>query len=275
MNKNQVVLPKKNDKDAKVVMSKNKDSKIEDKKKVVDPYSKNSWTKNNVNKIKIIKSVEEYNSMELKRGGVLPFCFYDKKYYFLFGRDNKDLEVDVDEEKGFFTIFGGILKKKEESRDDKLLKELMIELQKEGLCEIEETTEETTKEETKTKEESNLDLTVRRFWESSHGMFGKLKILRDYIHENFDKLIVFYSPIYNGAVLFMPVDYTQQICKYYRLIYEYNKYAMRELVVNKSNFQMKKDMIEWFSFKEMSELKKYFSTKNDDVYSFIEAKEKI
>lgn len=273
MNKNPV-LPKNNDKDTKVLMTKNKDSKIEDKKKIVDPYSKSTWTKNKVENIKFIKTVDEYNSLELKKGGVLPFCFYDKKYFFLFGRDNKDLEVDVDEDKGLFSIFGGNLKKQEESHDDKLLKKLMVELQKEGLCDNEENTEEIIKDETKSKEETNLDLTVRRFWESSHGMFGKLKTLRDYINENYDKLVVFYSPIYNGAVIFMPVDYTQQICKYYRLIYEYQKYAMKDLVVNKTNFHMKKDMIEWFSHKEMTELKKYFSTRNDEIFSFIDAKEK-
>ena len=269
----------------------------------LDPYAKPLLLDYSNDNISFVKTVDEFNSLIIKNGGIIPFCYKDSKYHYLFGRENKDFSEEGD---GKFSLFGGRLRDEEEKPVEEVQEEVKEEVQEEVQEEIqkddilsdvksllkdsddEEEKKEEVIEEVKPKivklkqetitGETNLDLTIKKFWESSNGVLGKLKILRNYITDNFEKLFVINSKEYEGAVILLPVDYSQQISKYFRLSYEFIRYVLKVKNADKDTkklFLEGKDMIEWFTQKDLNDCKKYFDNSNEEIIDFLSKRESL
>jgi len=257
----------------------------------LDPYAKPLLLDYSNDNISFVKTVDEFNSLIIKNGGIIPFCYKDSKYHYLFGRENKDFSEEGD---GKFSLFGGRLRDEEE----KTVEEVREEVQEDDILSnvkilLKDSDDEEEKKEEVIKEvkpkivklkqetitgETNLDLTIKKFWESSNGVLGKLKILRNYITDNFEKLFVINSKQYEGAVILLPVDYSQQISKYFRLSYEFIRYVLKVKNADKDTkklFLEGKDMIEWFTQKDLNDCKKYFDNSNEEIIDFLFKRESL
>jgi hypothetical protein len=71
-------------------------------------------------KLKRIETIDELNNMNINGAGAIPFSFHDNDYYFLFGRETKDLKWS---DSGLYGSFGGGIKKEKEKNIDGLIRE--------------------------------------------------------------------------------------------------------------------------------------------------------
>lgn len=71
-------------------------------------------------KIKEIKGISELNKMKINGVGILPFSFYKGEYYFLYGREAKDINWD---ERGLWGNFGGSVNKTKETNFEAMIRE--------------------------------------------------------------------------------------------------------------------------------------------------------
>jgi hypothetical protein len=123
----------------------------------------------------------------------------------------------------------------------------------------------------KTKE-SNIEGIVREFWEESSGIFGTKDSLENYIIENFNKLLIVFSPVYKGAVIFLPVNYDKNLPKYFNWNYLQSKMILngkKELERVRQRGLLEKDSAMWFMVADLRKNKKKFRKCDYEVLDYI------
>jgi hypothetical protein len=70
--------------------------------------------------LKRIETILELNEMDINGAGAIPFSFHENEYYFLFGRETKDVNWS---DRGLYGSFGGGIKKEKEKNIDGLIRE--------------------------------------------------------------------------------------------------------------------------------------------------------
>ena len=71
-------------------------------------------------KLKRIETIDELNAMNINGAGAIPFSFHENDFYFLFGRETKDIKWS---DRGLYGSFGGTIKKEKEKNIDGLIRE--------------------------------------------------------------------------------------------------------------------------------------------------------
>jgi len=71
-------------------------------------------------KLKRIETILELNEIDMYGAGAIPFSFYENEYYFLLGRETKDVNWS---DRGLYGSFGGGIKKDKEKNIDGLIRE--------------------------------------------------------------------------------------------------------------------------------------------------------
>ena len=71
-------------------------------------------------KLKRIETISELNEMNINGAGAIPFSSHENEYYFLFGRETKDVNWS---DRGLYGSFGGGIIKEKEKNIDGLIRE--------------------------------------------------------------------------------------------------------------------------------------------------------
>ena len=180
--------------------------------------------------INIVKSYDDFDEMEMRIGGIIPFSLYEDEFYFLMAKEGKNCKM---EDRGMWGDFGGKINKDNGS---------------------------------------NLEECVRHFWEQSNAIIGTKAGLCEYIYENFDKLLVIHSTIYEGILIFLPIDFEK---KYENIFYTTSIYHKMIMDRKKEWYKFKpknlfgKEIIKWFSIEELNKHKKKFKKSNQELTDFI------
>lgn len=120
--------------------------------------------------------------------------------------------------------------------------------------------------------ESNMEGIVREFWEESSGIFGTKDGIESYIRESFKKLLVVHSPVYKGAVIFLPVEYDKNLPKYFNWNYAQSKNLLngkRELEKVRQRGLLEKDSAMWFTIADLRKNRKKFRKCDYEILDYI------
>lgn len=123
----------------------------------------------------------------------------------------------------------------------------------------------------KTKE-SNMEGIIREFWEESSGIFGTKDSVENYIRNNFKNLLIFYSPVYRGAIIFLPVKYDKNLPKYFNWNYGQSKILLsgkKELERVRQKGLLEKDTAMWFTVADLIKNRKKFRKCDYEILDYI------
>lgn len=123
----------------------------------------------------------------------------------------------------------------------------------------------------KTKE-TNMEGIIREFSEESCEIFSKKDDIHKFIVENFEKFLVVYSPVYKGAVLFLPVTYDKNLPNYFNWNYNFCKTLLngkKELEKVRQRGLMEKDSAMWFTIADLKKNMKKFRKCDYEIIEYI------
>lgn len=180
--------------------------------------------------LKLIKSIEELNGMQIKGGGILPFAFHEGDFHFLFGRETKDVKWS---DRGLWGTWGGEVKR------DK---------------------------------ETNLEGIIREFWEETNGLFGSKDSLNAYVNNNFQKLLVVYTPNFEGITIFLPTTYNKSLEKMFNASTHFCKTLLngkKEIAKARQRGFLEKDAMQWFTINDIGKAQKRFRKMVHDLIEYM------
>ena len=123
----------------------------------------------------------------------------------------------------------------------------------------------------KTKE-SNFEGMIREFWEETNGIFGKMENLKNYVKDNFEKMLFIYSPVYRGVILLLPVEYDKNLPKYFNLSYSFSKILLdskKELAKVRNRGLLEKDTANWFTITDLKKNLKKFRKCDSEIIQYL------
>ena len=120
--------------------------------------------------------------------------------------------------------------------------------------------------------ESNIEGIVREFVEETSEIFGKREDVKKYISENFGKLLVIYSSVYKGAVIFLPVAYDSNLPRYFNWNYNFSKMMLngkKELEKVRQRGLLEKDSAMWYTVADLRKNMRKFRKCDYEVLEYI------
>jgi len=120
------------------------------------------------------------------------------------------------------------------------------------------------------KRDNYLNYIVQSFWEETNGIMGTKEGIRNYIKENFKKLLIVYSKEYNGVIIFLPIDYDKKLERiFYTTTMLYKHVLDSNIKSARERGLLEKDIIKWFSLNELEGPKMKFRKSNKEIVNFI------